>query len=30
MCLREIQLPADLIPLGELITQSFHYPENEA
>ncbi len=30
MTLRDIQLPADLIPLGELITQSFQYPENEA
>lgn len=30
MALRDIQLPVDLIPMGELIAQRFQYPENEA
>lgn len=30
MALRAIQLPADLVPLGEMIIGAFQYPENEA
>ncbi len=29
MSIRDIQLPRDIIPLGQLIASSFHYPENE-
>jgi ribosomal protein S18 acetylase RimI-like enzyme len=30
MTMRELKLPADLMPIGELVTESFQYPENEA
>ncbi len=30
MSMREIKLPADFVPIGELVTESFQYPENEA
>jgi GNAT superfamily N-acetyltransferase len=29
MGMREIRLPADLVPLGEMIVEAFQYPENE-
>jgi GNAT superfamily N-acetyltransferase len=28
MPIRDIQLPADLIPLGEMLVDTFHYPDN--
>jgi ribosomal protein S18 acetylase RimI-like enzyme len=30
MSMREIKLPADVMPIGELVAESFQYPENEA
>jgi len=30
MTMRLIKLPADLAPLGEMLGQTFQYPENEA
>jgi GNAT superfamily N-acetyltransferase len=30
MAMRPLKLPDDLVPFGELVTESFHYPENEA
>jgi ribosomal protein S18 acetylase RimI-like enzyme len=30
MTMRQIRLPDDLIPLGEMLGESFQYPENEA
>lgn len=30
MTIRPIKLPGDLVPLAEMVTESFRYPENEA
>jgi hypothetical protein len=30
MSMRPIKLPDDLLPLGELLVDTFQYPENEA